>query len=157
DWLLKQQYKERHPYTGADPGGWAWTDLPGGVPDCDDTPGAILAVRSLAPAILEESEFAHIDAFPHSGPPRSPEAREWVTKLQNRDGGFPTFCRGWGTLPFDRSGADLTAHALRALFLTLEAPKCLEQESLADPPLASGLAYLAKQQRPDGSWLPLWF
>ena len=34
DWILKQQYKERHPYTGADPGGWAWTDLPGGVPDC---------------------------------------------------------------------------------------------------------------------------
>jgi len=25
DWLLKQQYMERHPYTGADPGGWAWT------------------------------------------------------------------------------------------------------------------------------------
>ncbi len=43
DWLLKQQYKERHPYTGADPGGWAWTDLPGGVPDADDTPGAMLA------------------------------------------------------------------------------------------------------------------
>ena len=44
DWLLKQQYKKRHPYTGADPGGWAWTDLPGGVPDADDTPGAILAM-----------------------------------------------------------------------------------------------------------------
>jgi len=44
DWLLKQQYTERHPYTGADPGGWAWTDLAGGVPDCDDTPGAILAL-----------------------------------------------------------------------------------------------------------------
>ena len=32
-WLLKQQYKDRHPYTGAEPGGWAWTPLPGGVPD----------------------------------------------------------------------------------------------------------------------------
>ena len=38
-----------------------------------------------------------------------------VVGLQNRDGGLPTFCRGWGTLPFDRSGCDLTAHALRAL------------------------------------------
>src|SRR5207302_275898 len=47
DWLLAQQYKERHPYTGADPGGWAWTPLPGGVPDADDTPGAILALRAL--------------------------------------------------------------------------------------------------------------
>ena len=45
DWLLRQQYKERHPYTGADPGGWAWTHLPGGVPDADDTPGALLALR----------------------------------------------------------------------------------------------------------------
>ncbi|MFH1300442.1 MAG: prenyltransferase/squalene oxidase repeat-containing protein, partial [Planctomycetota bacterium] len=38
DWLLQQQYKELHPYTSAEPGGWAWTDLPGGVPDADDTP-----------------------------------------------------------------------------------------------------------------------
>ncbi len=41
DWLLRQQYRERHPYTGAAPGGWAWTPLPGGVPDADDTPGAL--------------------------------------------------------------------------------------------------------------------
>ncbi len=31
----------------------------------------------------------------------------WLLALQNRDGGWPTFCRGWGVLPFDRSGADL--------------------------------------------------
>src|SRR5579884_1646247 len=47
-WLLGQQVGirpwGRHPYTGASPGGWAWTDLAGGVPDCDDTPGAILAL-----------------------------------------------------------------------------------------------------------------
>src|SRR5256886_7656299 len=36
-WLLAQQYRERHPYTGADPGAWAWTPLPVGVPDADDT------------------------------------------------------------------------------------------------------------------------
>ena len=43
DWLLGQQYRDVHPYTNADPGGWAWTDLSGGVPDADDTPGAVLA------------------------------------------------------------------------------------------------------------------
>ncbi len=42
DWLLGQQHGEPHPYTGAEPGAWAWTDLPGGVPDADDTPGAIV-------------------------------------------------------------------------------------------------------------------
>ena len=35
DWLLGQQYREVHPYTLAAPGAWAWTDLPGGVPDAE--------------------------------------------------------------------------------------------------------------------------
>src|SRR5439155_12512843 len=46
-WLLRQQYRVVHPYTNAAPGGWAWTDLPGGVPDGDDTPGAMLALMNL--------------------------------------------------------------------------------------------------------------
>jgi squalene-hopene/tetraprenyl-beta-curcumene cyclase len=143
-WLLKQQYKERHPYTGADPGGWAWTDLAGGVPDCDDTPGAILALDALGP--WEPWGLA----------------RNWVCDLQNSDGGWPTFCRGWGVLPFDRSGSDLTAHALRA-FASLGRngswPGGSEAyfRKLYGERTSRGLAYLAKQQRPDGSWLPLWF
>ncbi|MEI9898243.1 MAG: hypothetical protein WDN28_31400 [Chthoniobacter sp.] len=47
EWLLGQQYRQEHPYTHAAPGGWAWTDLPGGVPDADDTPGALLALLHL--------------------------------------------------------------------------------------------------------------
>src|SRR5690606_25955223 len=46
EWLLGQQYREVHPFTNAAPGGWAWTDLPGGVPDADDTPGALLALMN---------------------------------------------------------------------------------------------------------------
>ena len=42
-------------------------------------------------------------------------ALDWLIHLQNRDGGWPTFCRGWGALPFDRSGCDLTAHVLRIM------------------------------------------
>src|SRR5262249_50744025 len=99
-WLLKQQYKERHPYTGADPGGWAWTDLPGGVPDADDTAGAILALSH-----LPEPEPL---AFDYAQPLAWASGSEWLHGLQNRDGGIPTFCRGWGHLPFDRSGTDLT-------------------------------------------------
>jgi squalene-hopene/tetraprenyl-beta-curcumene cyclase len=135
-WLLKQQYTELHPYTGADPGGWAWTDLPGGVPDCDDTPGALLAVWALE---NDRDERSGMSAYP-AGTRHESAARAWITGLQNADGGFPTFCRGWGTLPFDRSGCDLTGHALRVLG---ENPR--------------GFAYLAREQRPDGSWLPLWF
>jgi squalene-hopene/tetraprenyl-beta-curcumene cyclase len=140
DWLLGQQYKERHPYTGADPGGWAWTPLPGGVPDGDDTPGAMIALRKLAP-----------------GNPMANKAWEdgvwWLGYLRNRDGGWPTFCRGWGRLPFDRSGADLTAHGLRAIATDDGYLPSFISQSIID----SAFAYLARQQRPDGSWLPLWF
>ncbi|MBI1915846.1 MAG: squalene--hopene cyclase [Planctomycetes bacterium] len=140
DWLLKQQYKERHPYTGAAPGGWAWTPLPGGVPDGDDTPGTILALWHLAP----EDESC-LDA--------RGAGVIWLRGLHNQDGGWPTFCRGWGRLPFDRSGADLTAHALRVF-------------AIDDPMMPTeffwwqieqGMGYLVRTQRPDGSWLPLWF
>jgi squalene-hopene/tetraprenyl-beta-curcumene cyclase len=139
-WLLGQQYKERHPYTGAAPGGWAWTDLPGGVPDCDDTPGAAIAVAWLYVKPLLSKPLSE---WPSEPAMRYVAAVEWMKGLQNGDGGFPTFCRGWGTLPFDRSGADLTAHALRT--------------QVGERAIKRGFAYLSKQQRPDGSWLPLWF
>ncbi|HZU38515.1 MAG TPA: prenyltransferase/squalene oxidase repeat-containing protein, partial [Gemmataceae bacterium] len=148
-WLLAQQYRTWHPYTGASPGAWAWTDLPGGVPDADDTPGALLALLHLASGADTGSAVV--------------AGVRWLLDLQNRDGGWPTFCRGWGRLPFDRSGADLTAHALRAL------AACQEKYSeggLGDEywpatriarAIARGFAYLARCQRSDGSWLPLWF
>ena len=135
EWYLKQQYQVRHPYTGAPPGGWAWTPLPGGVPDADDTPGAMLALNALGQ---------------EDGPWRA-LATDWLVGLQNRDGGIPTFCRGWGTLPFDRSGTDLTAHTLRALY-RFEAV-----DSRISRLKKQALGYLDRQQRSDGSWLPLWF
>jgi squalene-hopene/tetraprenyl-beta-curcumene cyclase len=155
DWLLKQQYKDRHPYTGADPGGWAWTDLPGGVPDADDTPGALLALGGLYKDHLPT--LSAVDS-----------AYLWLNDLQNRDGGWPTFCCGWGHLPFDRSGADLTAHALRSLSTwDTETPytSSAGEHKIHIPPVFDpdgsivrrGLNYLVRSQRPDGSWLPLWF
>ncbi|MDB4614143.1 squalene--hopene cyclase [bacterium] len=136
-WLLKQQYKDVHPFTNADPGGWAWTDLPGGVPDADDTPGAMLAVKQLASK--DESTVQQ----------PIQNANQWLLGLQNRDGGWPTFCRGWGTLPFDRSSADITAHAVRALLrLDTDANRRA---------IGRGFSFLEKVQRDDGSWYPLWF
>jgi squalene-hopene/tetraprenyl-beta-curcumene cyclase len=129
DWVLSCQQTQRHPFTGAAPGGWGWSDLSGAVPDADDTPGAMLALQ----------HFQHTDA--------AQAGAGWLRGLQNSDGGWPTFCRGWGKLPFDRSGSDLTAHALRALHV----------EGDADRPIRRGLRYLRKHQRRDGSWLPLWF
>ncbi|MHB0955069.1 MAG: prenyltransferase/squalene oxidase repeat-containing protein [Pirellulaceae bacterium] len=145
-WLLGCQHRVRHPFTGADPGGWGWTDLSGAVPDADDTAGALLACArwpgrgSLSPALdrrLAEAAQAGV---------------AWLLDLQNRDGGWPTFCRGWGKLPFDRSGADLTAHAMRGLYAWRAlGPRRIEHA------LQRGWKYLEKNQRPDGSWVPLWF
>jgi squalene-hopene/tetraprenyl-beta-curcumene cyclase len=159
-WLKQQQYTVRHPYTGADPGGWAWTDLPGGVPDCDDTPGAMLAIAWLEMMVAIDKG---IDAFWGGGPPWPRRGIRWLLDLQNRDGGFPTFCRGWGTLPFDRSGCDLTAHALRVIgrYRDGGVPAVPEFGRIQIPCTASqtkkALAYLSREQRADGSWLPLWF
>lgn len=140
-WLLQQQYREMHPYTGADPGAWAWTPLPGGVPDADDTPGALLALANLGKAENEPMSEEVNRAFA--------AGVRWLSDLQNRDDGWPTFCRGWGHLPFDRSGCDLTAHALRALHACGVATN--------DSRVERGFNYLERTQRSDGSWLPLWF
>ncbi|MCH2201915.1 MAG: squalene--hopene cyclase [Fuerstiella sp.] len=149
-WILDQQYQKAHPYTHAAPGGWAWTDLPGGVPDGDDTPGAMLALLNLR-SVDEEFSDREISALS--------AAAVWLLDLQNRDGGWPTFCRGWGTLPFDRSSSDLTAHVLRALNRWLSripaVPESLHRRVLSQS--ARGLKFLEKHQTSDGAWLPLWF
>jgi squalene-hopene/tetraprenyl-beta-curcumene cyclase len=173
DWLLGQQYREVHPYTNADPGGWAWTDLPGGVPDADDTPGAILALLTLDGRSGRSKQPSSSGSVPgrqvsHAVIGAVTRAIQWLIDLQNRDGGWPTFCRGWGTLPFDRSAPDLTAHALRAvsawLAVVQDAPETAgrsaptaELMALARRAIQRGFAYLERVQRTDGSWLPLWF
>jgi squalene-hopene/tetraprenyl-beta-curcumene cyclase len=145
-WLLNQQWRQTHPYTNSPPGGWAWTDLSGGVPDADDTPGAILALLTLA--ATSEPPVAVRDAIA--------AAVGWLLGLQNRDGGWPTFCRGWGLLPFDRSSCDLTAHAVRALHAArgLLDGQLVERVGTATD---RAIQFLRGQQRSDGAWLPLWF
>ncbi len=137
-WILGRQYHAIHPYTGAAAGGWGWTHLPGGVPDADDTAGALLALRALrGPATPADTAVR--------------DGCRWLIDLQNRDGGWPTFCRGWGRLPFDRSAPDITAHALRALAAWPDA----DRRSAAAR--QRGLAWLDRTQAAEGYWTPLWF
>jgi squalene-hopene/tetraprenyl-beta-curcumene cyclase len=145
NYLITSQYKEIHPYTNAAPGGWAWTELSGGVPDADDTPGALLALAILTD---HRPDSIHINA--------ASNAIIWLLTLQNRDGGIPTFCRGWGKLPFDRSSPDLTAHTLRAWAQWRPfVPAGLKKK--IDSATATALSYLQQTQHDNGSWLPLWF
>ncbi|MEM8955074.1 MAG: prenyltransferase/squalene oxidase repeat-containing protein [Verrucomicrobiota bacterium] len=145
NYLIMNQYKEVHEFTNAPAGGWAWTDLAGGVPDADDTPGALLALALLSPKSPHPETLS-----------AAQDATTWLLNLQNRDGGIPTFCRGWGKLPFDRSSPDLTAHTLRAWHTWRPhlGPALAQQ---VDSASLAALEYLENTQQPDQSWLPLWF
>lgn len=146
--LLSIQNRSIHPFNGSGPGGWGWTHYSGSVPDGDDTPGAILALLHLNPIPEDNVALAVIDGC------------DWLLKLQNRDGGFPTFSKGWGKLPFDQSCADLTGHNILALASSLE----YLGNSLS-PVKSSGykhaidkaIRYLVRNQHFNGSWNPLWF
>ncbi len=157
DWVLACQRRETHPGAGAEPGGWAWTDRTGGVPDADDTSGALLALAAWSKT--EPAEPQKIEAAAAAGV-------KWLLDLQNSDGGWPTFCRGSGKLPFDRSGSDLTAHALRALAawrtrLVKVSANSLEVRGELDERIGAaierGFRHLSARQHADGYWLPLWF
>ena len=137
-----------HPFNGTRPGGWGWTSHSGSVPDGDDTPGTMLALLA-----LNKNSTEHL---------REPLSAgcHWLIGLQNNDGGFPTFSKGWGKLPFDQSCADLTGHALLAIAKTDDALNTgihAKDHKKAKKSFVRALIYLKKHQHPSGYWLPLWF
>lgn len=141
DTIRQNATKRRHPFTGASAGGWGWTNLSGSVPDGDDTSGALVALHTLLKGQYVPEVGAGID---------------WLIKLQNRDGGMPTFCRGWGKLPFDRSTPDITAHAILAMSLWCDAlPDSLK--SRCRKSITRMKSWLDKTMTDEGSWNPLWF
>ncbi|NOY97278.1 MAG: squalene--hopene cyclase [Chlorobi bacterium] len=135
-----------HPFNGTQPGGWGWTSYSGSVPDGDDTPGVILALLKLQPkAKVKEEVLAGC---------------RWLQQLQNNDGGFPTFSKGWGRLPFDQSCSDLTGHCMLAISSVIEKYQgelAKSEEKKFEKLFKKALKYLEEKQSDDGSWLPLWF
>jgi squalene-hopene/tetraprenyl-beta-curcumene cyclase len=142
DWLLRQQFQTVHPFTGALPGGWGWTDKPGAVPDADDTAGALIALY-------------HLDKVNPAVGAAAKRGAVWLLNLQNADGGIPTFCRGWGKLPFDRSCPDITAHVIQAWMCWRDADPAMKKR--IDRAVQKALLYLRSAQTKSGGWLPLWF
>ena len=139
--IKRNAFAFRHPFTGAKEGGWGWSDLPGSVPDADDTSGALVALHVLTGGTYSEEVGKGV---------------EWLLALQNEDGGMPTFCKGWGNLPFDRSSPDISAHSLLAFELWLDAlPKELRVKCRRS--IRRLLGWMWKIQSSDGSWTPLWF
>ncbi len=151
--LLRTQWLEEHPFTHAAPGGWGWTPEQGGVPDADDTAAALIALHQLGQTGGQTGKSApHVEQTFQS----AQHGIQWLLKLQNRDGGMPAFCKGWGRLPFDRSCPDLTAHAIRA-FIEWRTDVDSGLWKKMDRSIRHGLHYLEREQRSDGAWLPLWF
>ncbi len=139
--IRERQIKHIHPFTGAEPGGWGWTDLSGSVPDADDTSAALIALAKLQPGkVTCEVE----------------DGLKWLIKLMNRNGGVPTFCRGWGFLPFDRSCPDISAHAFKAFALWREHVAVGLAVQL-DKAMDKIIKYLRHARDNDGIWSPLWF
>lgn len=139
--IKNNAFKFEHPFTGARKGGWGWTPLPGSVPDADDTAGALVALHVLLKGRYCEEVGNGI---------------EWLLALQNRDGGMPTFCKGWGKLPFDRSSPDISAHALLAFERWMPSLP-VELKTRCQRGSERLLHWMRKVQSADGSWTPLWF
>ncbi len=140
------QNEKVHPFNGTGPGGWGWTNYTGSVPDGDDTPAVMLALMNLQPKDNVKREIL--------------TACNWLLNLQNKDGGFPTFSRGWGKLPFDKSCSDLTGHNLLAISLVMEKyrnelPAGKKRKLTLS--FQNAMHFLIRLQNADGSWLPLWF
>jgi len=140
--IIKQNaFAFKHPFTGAKEGGWGWTNLPGAAPDADDTAGALVALH-----ILQDGVYC----------PEVGKGIEWLLDLQNSDGGMPTFCKGWGKLPFDRSSPDISAHSILAFHLWMDSiPSKLQKKCRKS--IRRMLEWMHKIQSEDGSWTPLWF
>ncbi|WP_430936312.1 prenyltransferase/squalene oxidase repeat-containing protein [Saccharicrinis sp. 156] len=139
--IRQNAFKYQHPFTGAKEGGWGWTNLPGAAPDADDTSGALVALHQLSNGEMSLEVKKGL---------------EWILSLQNSDGGIPTFCKGWGKLPFDRSSPDITAHALLAFSLwRVQLPN--ELQTKCDKGARRMLLWMKKEQSNEGCWYPLWF
>ncbi len=139
--IRRNAFALKHPFTGAKEGGWAWSDLPGAVPDADDTSGSLVALH-----ILQDGVYC----------PEVGKGIEWLLALQNSDGGMPTFCKGWGKLPFDRSSPDISAHAILAFRLWQDVlPDGLKKKCKTG--ISKMLKWMQSVQASDGSWTPLWF
>ena len=107
DWLLACQRSEGRPPSRPGPADGAATTAAGSMPDVDGTTTALLALSVLLKSGAESPSAADRD--------RGRRGRPLAARMQNDDGGWPTFCRGSRSDLLDGSGADLTAHALRAL------------------------------------------
>jgi squalene-hopene/tetraprenyl-beta-curcumene cyclase len=149
-WLIDRQeltvvgdWADRRP--GVRPGGWAFQYANAHYPDVDDTAAIALAIdRAGDPAHRE-----NID-----------RAVEWVVGMQSANGGWGAFDADnehyyLNYIPFADHGAllDPPTADVSARCISMLAQAGMKR---GDAPLDRGVAYLWKEQEPDGSWYGRW-
>ena len=135
---------------GLAPSGWAFEFDNDGYPDVDDTAEVVLALGR-----VEQPD----DAMAAAAGAAAARALTWLTGMQSRDGGWGAFdadntSRLVAKLPFcdfgeviDPPSADVTAHTVEALAAAgLGASRAARR----------GVAWLLRNQEPDGSWFGRW-
>ncbi|HEX9235027.1 MAG TPA: squalene--hopene cyclase [Actinomycetota bacterium] len=151
DWLLDEEIATRGDWAVHRPdlpaGGWAFEFANDGYPDIDDTAEVLIALRRVRLPDHERTEAAIRRGV------------RWIRGMRSMDGGWGAFdadntrdlCR---RLPFcdfgeviDPPSADVTAHVV----------EMLAGEGLAaEAATRGGLAWLERNQEPDGSWFGRW-
>lgn len=135
-WLLDAQWTRPFRPLRMRPGGWSW-NMPSGWPECDDTAGALCALRRLGVP-------AH-DVRIRTG-------RRWLVDRQNRNGSWSEWVRN-GALLNDKPCPGVTAQVL----MSLHATACPGDERRTAGAVLNGLTYLGSAQSEDGSYPSLWF
>jgi len=152
EWLLKNQVLGSGDWQVKDrkarPGGWVFEFRNDFYPDVDDTAFVLMALQR-----VDYPARRRLTAAARCGV-------EWLLSMQNRDGGWAAFDhnndrRLLTEIPFadhnamiDPSSADVTARVL----------ECLGRNgwTATHPVVKRGVAYLRREQSPDGSWYGRW-
>lgn len=159
EWLLSRQTVSKGDWAvkvpNVEPGGWYFEYENEYYPDVDDTVMVLMALYK-----------AHCPNGEHwtSAPERVRQAMErglnWVFAMQNRDGGWASFDKDNTRMvlqyvPFadhnamlDPATTDITARTLECLSF-FDVPK-------TDRRVRRALAFIRKEQEPDGSWFGRW-
>ncbi len=182
DWLLDRQIRRRGDWAAsvdAEPGGWCFEHANDFYPDLDDTAMALMALRDQFDSVAEPPHDLppNLALLAHSSVDDLPTGRHhaafldrvseaivrgerWMLAMQNRDGGWGAFDRDNDRrflchVPFadhnamiDPSTPDLTGRVLESLGRL--------GRRLGDPALERAVAYLRREQEPDGSWFGRW-
>jgi len=150
EWLLDEQILtggDWQVHCGARPGGWAFEFANDIYPDIDDS--AVVMMGLLDATVDAKRQADALD-----------RAVEWILGMQSRNGGWGAFDRDnvqtWTRdIPFadfgemiDPPSVDVTGHVI----------ECLGRlgRTIGDPAVDRAVAYLRREQDPDGAWYGRW-